>query len=141
MLVSLSFTVISSNTISAILADMTRVANVIVAAFKKTLFDHIGHRQYVTYLSNKWEHDEDTLRNEVTWPLFAKARKAARHDLCIFMSKWLVGHLPTGTVMKKWKQQLHDRCPDCQHILQLWWNTTLTSLTAFTVQWLLLNFT
>ena len=49
MLVSLSFTVISSNTISAILADMMRVANVIVAAFKKTLYDHIRHRQYVTF--------------------------------------------------------------------------------------------
>lgn len=30
------------------------------------------------------------------------------------MSKWLVGHLPTGTVMKKWKQRIHDWCPHCQ---------------------------
>lgn len=65
----------------------------------------ISDTDSMSHLSNKWEeHDEDTLRNEVTWPLFAKARKAAMHDLCIFVSKWLVDHLPTGTVMKKWKQ-------------------------------------
>ena len=31
------------------------------------------------------------------------------------MSKWLVEHLPTGMVMKKWKQRLHVKCPHCQH--------------------------
>ena len=85
-------------------------------AFKKLLYNtNIGHRQYVTYLSNKWDHDAVTLREEVVWPLlFTKARKATRHHLHICMSKWLVGQLPTGTVMKKWKQRIHAWCSHCQ---------------------------
>ena len=84
-------------------------------AFKKTLYDSICHRQYVKYISNKWGHQEEILLHQVAWTQFAKARKATRHHLRIFISKWLVEHLPTGAVMKKWKQRLHARCPHCQH--------------------------
>ena len=76
-------------------------------AFKKTLYSYIGHHQYVTYLSNKWNHNEEIMKHQVAWPLFAKACKATRHHLRIFISKWMVGHLPTRAVMKKWKQRVH----------------------------------
>ena len=79
-------------------------------AFKKTLHYNIGHQQYVTCLSTKWDYDAVTLREEVAWPLFAKARKTTRHHLHMFMSKWLVEHLPTSTIMKKWKQRIHAQC-------------------------------
>ena len=55
------------------------------------------------------------MREAIVWPLFAKARKATRYHLRIFISKWLIGHLPTGDVMKKWKQCIHAKCPHYQH--------------------------
>ena len=64
-------------------------------AFKKTLYEHIGHTSFITYISDKWGHDQDTTRKAIAWPLFAKARKVTRHHLRIFISKWLIGHLPT----------------------------------------------
>ena len=50
-------------------------------AFKKALYDHIGHTAFITYISDKWGHDNDTMRDVIAWPLFAKERKATRHHL------------------------------------------------------------
>ena len=55
------------------------------------------------------------MQDAIAWPLFAKAQKATRHHLRIFISKWLIGHLPTNDVMKKWKQRIHAKGPHYQY--------------------------
>ena len=87
---------------------------IITGCHKQALYDQLSHNRFVTYLSNKWEVDADTLHT-VAWDTFGKARKETTHTIRIFISKWLVGHLPTGQVMTAWKFRKHARCPHCQH--------------------------
>ena len=34
-------------------------------AFKKTLYEYIGHTAFITYISEKWGHDHDTMSNSI----------------------------------------------------------------------------
>ena len=72
---------------------------IITGCHKQALYDKLSHHRFVTYLSNKWEVEEDTLHS-VDWNTFGKARKTTTHTIRIFISKWLVGHLPTGQINK-----------------------------------------
>ena len=119
---------------------------IIGGAYKKNLYDGICHDKYVDYLSIKWNHDEETMKTQIAWPIFRKARKATPHYMRIFISKWLIGHLPTGSVMKQRRQRIHAKCPHCScrsetllhlvlcpsNTVQAFWATALRDLE----QWL-----
>ena len=62
-------------------------------------------------------------------------KQETRHHLPIFMSKWLIKCLPTGVVMKKWKQRLHARCPHCQHEQEDTLHLTTCTSQAITDLW------
>ena len=81
---------------------------------KKELYEHICHQKYIRYLATKWEISFDSLI-KADWKTFGKARKAATHKARIFISKWMVGHLPTGEIMVKRKQRVKATCPHCHH--------------------------
>ena len=111
-------------------------------AYKKNIYDSICHSKYITYLSHKWLHDEEVMTDEIAWPVFRKARKSTQHHMRIFITKWLIGHLPTGDIMKKRQQRIHANCPHCSctnetllHMVlcpsptvQNFWATTLQDL-------------
>ena len=88
-------------------------STLITGKHKQVLYDKLCHDTFMIYLTKKWDLDTNTLNN-VDWKTFGKARKLATHTLRIFVSKWLVGHLPTGQVMKNRKVRKHAKCPHCQ---------------------------
>ena len=83
-------------------------------SIKKELYEYTCHQKYVKYLANKWEISFDSLL-EADWKTFGAARKLTTHKSRIFISKWLVGHLPTGVIMIKRKHRIKATCPHCLH--------------------------
>ena len=79
---------------------------------KETLYETLCHNDFTKYLEEQWELPESTLQT-IAWHAFAKARKLTSHNRRIFISKWLVGQLPTGARMVKRKQRLSAECPHC----------------------------
>jgi hypothetical protein len=88
--------------------------NLVGGSHKKQLYEYICHKSYITYLANKWEINSDSLL-EADWKTFGAARKKTTHKTRIFISKWLVGHLPLGEIMVKRKHRIKATCPHCLH--------------------------
>ena len=79
---------------------------------KSALYTALCHQDYTSYLEDKWLLPSTTLRH-VHWKSFGRARKAAPHNIRVFISKWLVGQLPTGARMTARKHRLRSNCPHC----------------------------
>ena len=110
---------------------------------KSSLYSALCHNDYKKYLEQKWLLHPTALNN-VDWKCFTKARKNTSHTLRVFISKWLVGHLPTGEQMVKRKHRLRSMCPHCGahedalHLLvcpsstvREFWHDSLTTLHAW----------
>lgn len=88
--------------------------SLITGNIKQELYNHICHRRYVKYMGKKLKVPPTIIQSHTHWVAFGRARKEAPHFRRIFISKWLVGQLPTGIILKQRKHRLRDNCPHCQ---------------------------
>ena len=96
------------------LGTITCHKSIITGNIKQEIYNAICHRRYVKYLASKLQIPEEILQSHTHWTIFGRARKEAPHSRRIFISKWLVGQLPTGTILKQRKHRLRDHCPHCK---------------------------
>ena len=124
---------------------VTISGRIVTGQHKKIIYETITHDALTAYLVKKFGYENNNALRSIDWKSFRKARKLTSHSCRIFISKWLVGHLPTGVIMKRWKQRLHARCPHCHydgedvlhlaccpsHTVQNLWTTSMATLTQW----------
>ena len=97
---------------------ITCYTSIITGNIKQEIYNAICHRRYVKYLAKKFNIPTNILQSHTHWTIFGRARKEASHSRRIFISKWLVAQLPTGSVLKQRKHRLRDNCPHCQQAFE-----------------------
>ena len=102
---------------------VTIAGTLICSKRQKSLYDAIGHRKMLTYLSEKFSIDRGLLDKQVNWYCLGKPRNEASFPVKKFISKWVSGDTATGVVMKRRQQRIEDNCPRCkephEHLLHV----------------------
>ena len=98
---------------------------IIGSRLQHTLYNSILHAKIVTRLSILLHIPESILHDAVNWRVLSTARKEARLQLKIFITKWISKDTATGVIMVQRKKRLHSNCPLCHlpnedtlHVLQ-----------------------
>ena len=89
--------------------------NMVVSKIQHTLYTTILHNKFVDRLEIKFGTSALTFNSLVNWQSFRTARKSATFSLQKFISKWINGNIPTGTVLKGRGHRTDASCPLCNH--------------------------
>ena len=95
------------------LGTITIKGQIVCSHVQSTLYTSILHNNFVKKIADKFGADALTFDALTNWKAFGRARKSARFSIQKFISKWISGDIPSGTVMKKRGHRLQDHCPLC----------------------------
>ena len=86
----------------------------VCSKIQQSLYQSVLHHNFVDRIAEKFGSDPITFDELTNWKAYKLARKSARFAIQKFISKWISGDVPTGSVMKQRGHRYDASCPVCQ---------------------------